>query len=218
MSSREFAYRFAEDLPIGRAPPGTNVLVAGPAMDGGRTLVVRLAMPATTSEGAVFVSADSGCSQLMRHYTDEYGDWARDRTAFVDCVTPEGEVEDVGVSVETVASPGDLTGIGMAYSALVERLAADGVPRVRIGVVSVNSLLMYSDLETVYRFGHTVAGRVQATDGLGVFFVDPSTQEAEAVNTLTQFFDARVDVRRADGTRELRCRGILDGPEEWTTF
>jgi hypothetical protein len=209
------AYAFPDDLPLGEVPPGTNLLVSGPALEGGRALAVRLALPVTESEGAVLVTTDSNCEQLMRLYD---GEWSRSHTAFVDCVATDAEAADLDVAVESVSSPGDLTGIGMAYSTLVERLARGGVTRARIAVVSLNSLLVYADLNTVYRFGHTVAGRVQATDGLGVFFVDPSTREAESVNTLSQFLDGRVDVRREADGRQLRCRGAVDGPSDWTAF
>jgi len=48
---------------------------------------------------------------------------------------------------------------------------------------------MYADLQTVFRFLHVFTGRIQSVDGLGVFCIDSTSHDDQAMNTLTQLFD-----------------------------
>lgn len=59
---------------------------------------------------------------------------------------------------------------------------------------------------------------VSTTGGLGVFHIDPTTQDDRVVNTITQLCDGRIDVRTGDGGRELRVRGLADQSRAWRPF
>jgi hypothetical protein len=76
---------------------------------------------------------------------------------------------------------------------------------------------MYVDeLQPVYRFLHTVTGRVRSADGVAACVVDPSARDERTVSSIAQTFDGRVDVRRTDdGKHQLRVRGLPDQPEGW---
>ncbi|MDZ7701222.1 MAG: hypothetical protein U5J98_03695 [Halobacteriales archaeon] len=216
MSQAASLYAVPADLPIEGFQPGTSVLVAGPAMDAGRDLALRLIQPQADGEGSLVVTTDTGCGRLIEAYEGRHGEWPLGKSTFVDCASQDsGDIES---TVRHLSSPGDLTGIGIAFSALVEELYGRGIDRVRLGLFSLNTLLMYADVQTVFRFGHTVAGRVASTDGLGVFFVDPSTQDDAVVNTLSQFLDGRIDVRDGEDGPELRTRGTVEGPSDWTGY
>jgi hypothetical protein len=143
-------------------------------------------------------------------------DLSRERTAIIDCVG-DGTV-DLPAVVESVSGPGDLTGIGIAYSNAAREFEGGGVERVRTGVVSVSTLLSFSDLQTVSRFVHTLVGRIEAVGGIGVLMIDPVTHDDRAVRTIAQFCDGRVDVREGETGGELRVRGIADQPQGWVGF
>jgi hypothetical protein len=218
MSEAAMLYAVPEELPIEGFRPGTSVLVAGPAMDAGRDLALQLVQPQAEGEASLVVTTDTGCGRLIEAYETRHGEWPLGSAAFVDCASRDDGDLELEAPVRRLSSPGDLTGIGIAFSALVEELYGKGLDRVRLGLFSLNTLLMYADVQTVFRFGHTVAGRVASTDGLGVFFVDPSTQDAAVVNTLSQFLDGRIDVRDGEDGPELRARGTVDGPDDWTAY
>ncbi|NHN41242.1 hypothetical protein G9C85_06270 [Halorubellus sp. JP-L1] len=55
----------------------------------------------------------------------------------------------------------------------------------------------------------------QAPDALGAYPIATSETPDGALDGLTHVFDGVVEVRRCDGTRELRCRGIPDASREW---
>jgi hypothetical protein len=65
-------------------------------------------------------------------------------------------------------------------------------------VHSLSTLLMYSDLQTVFRFLHVFTGRVQSVDGLGLFSIDSTAHDDQSLNTLKQLFDGIVNVPEDD--------------------
>jgi hypothetical protein len=57
--------------------------------------------------------------------------------------------------------------------------------------------------------------------GIGIFVIDPDSNDEQSVSTLTQLRDGRVDLREpetGDGDGELRVRGLTEQPREWTPF
>lgn len=217
---RPAPYEFADDLPLGGVEPGTNLLVAGPTMGGARRLALKLVADGSDrGEGLLLVSTDKASAKILSECDGLCSEFGSSPLGVVDCVSKGSGSGRVADSVETVSSPGDLTGIGIEFSGLYQNIHRSGTERVRAGLYSLSTLLMYAEFQTVSRFVHTVSGRIAATDGLGVFLVDPATQDEKVVSTMTQLCDARVDVRaRDDGASELRVRGLRDQPRDWTAF
>lgn len=221
MSQRESRpYEFGGSLPIREVETGTNLLVAGPAMSGARDLALRLVTAGNDrGEGAVLVTTNKGGEKLLSECAGLCGELRRSSFGVVDCVSKQLGRERFADRIEPVSSPGDLTGIGIEFSGLYQTVYRETTERVRAGLFSLSTLLMYAEFRTVSRFVHTVCGRISATDGLGVFLIDPSTQDERVVSTITQLCDGRVDVRgREDGGGELRVRGLEDQPYGWMDF
>lgn len=220
MSQRQTdRYEFGDDLPIGGVEPGTNLLVSGPTMAGTRDLALRLVTAGNDrDEGMMLVTTNKSGEKVLSECEEFCGSLERSRFGIVDCVSKQQGRERFSEQIETVSSPGDLTGIGIEFSGLYQTIYRAGSERVRAGLYSLSTLLMYSEFQTVSRFVHTVSGRIAATDGLGVFLIDPSTQDERVVSTMTQLCDGRIDVRERDESRELRVRGLSDHSREWTEF
>lgn len=210
-------YEF-DDLPLSPIEPATNVLVAGPALSGTQELFRRMVTPTGgTDEGTIVVSAGTNAEQLTDQFAATVGEIDGQRFGVVDCVSRQQHVTVERPNVRTVASPRDLTGIGIELTDLYEAFFEREVGRVRTGLDSISTLLMYADLETLFRFLHVFTGRISTADGLGVFVVDPESHDDETTRTIAQLFDGRVDVRN-DGERELRVRGLAGQPTDWTPF
>lgn len=196
---------------------GSNVLVAGPAMTGKRRLMLDL-LGGAPDRSVVGVTTKKSAGQLKGEFGEgrDLTDW---RLGMVDCVTRQravGRVSDTE-TVRYVASPADLTGIGIATNGWMQDLYHDDDRRrARLGVHSLSTLLMYAGLRRVYQFVHVVAGRVESSGFTGVFTIDTVSADTEALSRLTQLFDAMVEVR--DDPRELRVRGEGFGPRAWTRF
>jgi hypothetical protein len=210
-------YEF-EDVPIDGVRPGTSLLVAGPALAGTRELALTmLTAGERTREGLLLLAADEGGAELLADYEAVGGTFDRDRMAVIECGGPPGGTDDE--NIRKVRSPSDLTGIGIEYSSLYEGLYAEGVDRARTGLFSVSTLLMYADeVQPVFRFLHTLTGRVRSADGLAVCVVDPSSHDQQTLGSISQTFDGRVDLRERDGEAEIRIRGLPEQSSEWTAF
>lgn len=206
-------YAFSEELPVEPVEPGTTVLVAGPVHTGPRQVALRL-LGGAEGEGAIIVATNDSAERVLEDCASTEGRFDLTQVGIVSCVeeTPDGEFP---ARVLTVASPGDLTGIGMRYSKLYQDFHGEGTERVRTGLFSVSALLTFGDLQTVSRFVHTLAGRVDSVDGFGAFLVDPTAHDQRAVSTIGQFCDGRIDVRAGDDGTELRVQGLPDQATGW---
>lgn len=192
--------------------PGTNLLIEGPPMTGKFDLALDvLAAGATDGEGAIVISTKDGAPRLR----DEFSDHVRDEggpVGIVDTVTKQqGMTPDDDAYLRYVSSPVDLTGIGIELSELLRQFYHErGVTQNRIVLDSLSTLLMYSNLQTVFRFLHVFTGRVQSADALGVFLVDGSAHDQQTLSTLKQLFDGIVEVRETADGHEARLVSVGD--------
>lgn len=102
-----------------------------------------------------------------------------------------------GVSIETISSPADMTGIGMKVSTFLNDWAADG-NRVVVCFHSLTTLLQYVDLRDAFRFLHLLTGRLKAVDATAHYHMDPAAHDEREVNTLKSLFDAVVEADEND--------------------
>lgn len=207
---QETGYEFL-NLPLSSVDAGTNLLLAGPTLEGARELLLRLLLG---EDGVVIITADTSARKVLSAFERVGGRLDRERVRVVS--TQERE-DDLGDCVASVGSPGDLTGIGIEYSGQYEQVYARGYDTVRTGIYTLTPLLVYSeDVRPVFRFVNTVTSRIRTADGLGVCAIDPAAHEDQVLGSIAQSFDARVHVREGDDGIELRVQGLADQPAEWT--
>jgi len=195
--------------------PGTNLLVSGPAMSGKRELLLRiLARGAEDDEGAIVVTARDPAEEVIEDYQSHVDGEGYIRV--LDAVSSRSGSPAESAAVRHVSSPGDLTGMGIEFSELARAAQADGVDRLRIGFDSLSPLLMYVDLQRLFRFLHVFTSQIQSRDWFGLFAIDPDSHDAQVVNTISQLFDGVIEIRVADdGAREARVRGLDSSPTAW---
>lgn len=202
-------YEF-DRLPLEPIPTGTNILIAGPSIGGTRRFLLEMLADNDGQEGLMFISTDDGAEKFVESFEDVGSSFDTGRMCVLDC-TEQGTSGDG--PVREVVSPADLTGIGMEFSSLFESLRRRDHPKARIGLVSVSTLLLFADdFRSVYRFLHTLTSRIRTGDGLGLATVDPEATDEQALGTVAQAFDARIDVRESG---EFRVRGLDDQPGGW---
>ncbi|WP_418283066.1 RAD55 family ATPase [Halorubrum sp. DTA98] len=186
--------------------PGTNLLLAGPPLTGKRKLALDLLAAGTDAgDGAIAVTTKDGADRILKDYAKRTPYDGRP-VAVVDCVTRQQGVGDVRDDdrVKYASSPVDMTGIGIKLSEFLQAFYRDrDIERNRIMVHSLSTLLMYSDLQTVFRFLHVFTGRVQSVGGLGLFCIDSTAHDDQTMNTLKQLFDGIVTLSE-DGEPDVR--------------
>jgi KaiC/GvpD/RAD55 family RecA-like ATPase len=189
--------------------PGTNLLLSGPPLTGKRSLARDILVDGVRAgEGAIVVTTKDSAQRVLKNIGEQI-DYEGRPVAVVDTVSRQQGVNDVRDSdlVKYTSSPVDMTGIGIKLSEFLQAFYGDRqIRRNRIMLHSLSTLLMYSDLQTVFRFLHVFTGRVQSVDALGLFAIDDSAHDDQTMNTLKQLFDGIVRTHE-DAEPDIRLAG-----------
>jgi KaiC/GvpD/RAD55 family RecA-like ATPase len=175
--------------------PGTNILLTGPPLTGKRSLCMDLlADGVEEDEGAIVVTTKDSATRVLKDFASR-SPYEGKPVAVVDCVTKQQGVADIREDdrIKYASSPVDMTGIGIQLSEFLQAFYQQrNIQRNRVMLHSLSTLLMYSDLQTVFRFLHVFTGRIQSVDGLGLFCIDETAHDPQTLNTLKQLFDGIV--------------------------
>jgi len=207
-------YDLADVLPDAKLDPGTNVLVAGPPLTGKRQIAFDiLASGANRGDGSIIVTTKDSADKVLESFDDRVDEGVEPDIGVVDCVTKQrgiGTIDD-DPRIKYASSPVDMTCIGIKLSEyLQEFYETRGGTQNRVLLHSVSTLLMYSDLQTVFRFLHVFTGRIQSADALGVYVIDSTAHDDQTMNTLKQLFDAVIELEEAADGEEptIRTAGL----------
>ncbi len=190
-------YDLGSDFENASVDPGTNILIAGPPLTGKRRLAMDiLAHGADQGEGSVIVTTRDSSDRVLTDFRARVAAPDDVHLGIVDCVTQhQGRSVSDTELVKYASSPVDMTGIGIKFSEFVEEFYTQrNVTQNRVLMDSLSTLLMYSDVQTVFRFMHVFTSRIEDADGLGVHVIDSTAHDAEALNTMKQLFDGIVEV------------------------
>lgn len=183
--------------------PGTAALVSGDEHRA-REEVYDALVTGSDADGVVVVTTERTAAEVVADL-ESRGGVDRSRLGVVQVGAETGAPD--GVAVESVGSAGDLTGVSLATAKLIRRLGAEDAGRVRVGVVSVSKLLLYAELETVFRFLHVLTARTSGGGWLGLFAIDPSAHDTQTVSTIRAAFEAELDTDAGGGA--ARGAGIV---------
>lgn len=183
----------------GQSDGGANVLIHTSARDadGDKKCLDFLTAPPPQQSNVLFVTYPQTPDEQMRtwlEYTGErpanlgiidVGETTRAATAVH---TPEPSPKPKQ-PIQTVENPSDLTGLGITIS---EQLADwEGNPyQTGIWFDSITALLQSTDdVQTAYRFLHTLIGRVKTVQGRACYTITPDAHDERTVAILTSLFD-----------------------------
>ncbi|WP_324758470.1 RAD55 family ATPase [Haloarcula sp. GH36] len=199
--------------------PGSNILVSGPAMSGKERLAYDiLADGARNGDGAVVVSTSDGAATIVSDFRELVPELEESQLGVVDCRgeggSDNGSVD--GAYVHQVSSPGDLTGIGIGITKALEGLHNSGREQGRLALVSLSTMLTYTDKKTVFKFCHVLSSRLDSAGYIGVFTIDSGAHDEQTLQVIKQAFDGLIEIRDADGGgREGRVLGLAGEPTPW---
>jgi hypothetical protein len=182
-----------------------------------------LADGSANGEGALVVTTGDDANTVVEDYQDRVSGMSNIQFGVVDCRaegssnTPDAETPP-GLYIHHVSSPGDLTGIGIGITKCLESLHGGGAERGRMALISLSTMLTYTDRETVFKFCHVLSSRLDAAGYMGVFTIDTGAHDEQTLQVIKQAFDGLVEIREADGAREARVMGITDSPTNWATI
>ncbi|WP_435180608.1 DUF7504 family protein [Halorussus sp. AFM4] len=170
-----------------------------------------LSLEAPDDENVLWVTYTRSPDACMQDWLDRAGDRPRNvrlvsvgETTRSAAATVGGDVGPrSGDVVETLSSPGDLTGLGIKLSEILKAWK-DSDARTVACFDSLTALLQYADLQTAYKFLHVLTGRFDAADVTAHFHLDPDACDQQTVSTLTSLFDTVVEFE--DGEWTVRSR------------
>ncbi|WP_299269460.1 RAD55 family ATPase [Halorientalis sp.] len=210
---------------VSNVRPGTSILIAGPAMTGKESLAIEiLAEGSRNGDGALVVSTGDSAENIVEDYRDRVAGVSNLQLGVVDCRAEgsNGSLADgdtpPGLHVHKVSSPGDLTGIGIGITKCLEALHGAGAENGRMALVSLSTMLTYTDRETVFKFCHVLSSRLDAAGYVGVFTIDSGAHDDQTLQVIKQAFDGLVEIRDGESGREGRVMGLTDGPTDWTAL
>ncbi|WP_058365771.1 DUF7504 family protein [Haloparvum sedimenti] len=191
-----------------------SVLLTGPPMSGEYDLFHRLLHEWTSSP---IVISTGRTAEKVRADHERITGATDDRVVVIDCMTRDRELSADGADeTRYVASPGNLTDLGVQFTELTDE-ATPATPHA-VGLDSLSQLLMFSDPDRVHRFTRALATQA-ANEGWPFVATLGSTMHDESVrHTLHEAFDALVETRVEGDERQFRVRERVDGPSDWTAF
>nr|WP_240452016.1 recombinase RecA [Halostella salina] len=162
-------------------------------------------------DGAIVVTTKDSADKLVTEYERLVPDLDDKPFGVVDCVTKQrgvGNAENTP-RVKYASSPVDMTGLGIQLSEFLQEFyETRGIQRNRVLLHSVSTLLMYSNVQTVFRFLHVFTGRVQSAEALGLYVLDSTAHEEQTLNTLKQLFDGVIEVEDDGGEPSVTTVGV----------
>jgi hypothetical protein len=122
-------------------------------------------------------------------------------------------------NVALVGSAIDMTGISIAVGQFLEEFwRKKQMKKIRLVIESLSNLLMYSNIQTVYRFLHVFTGKVRAVDGLGIYTIEEGMHDPMVVTTLKQLVQGVIELKEEGDKRLLRVSGITPMPTKWAEY
>ena len=138
----------------------------------------------------------------------------------VDCVTKTlGMGTHDTENIKRASSPVDLTGIGVKISQFFEEfLMKKSMQRTRLCINSLSTIIMYSNIRTVFRFLHVFTGRVKAANALGIYVVESEMHDPQTIATLKQLFDGMNEIKASGGGYAMQVVRLLSKPTPWFDY
>ena len=213
------------DVVSGGFEAGTNYLILAPPMSLAEELAFSLTRP-LIGEYAIVLSTNDRAAEVV----DAFKVMGVDKryVGTIDAITKSSTpgIADTN-RLMFVASPTDLTGIGIKFSKMVELIFdgdfSDGEsglfpPPVRFCVNSVSTLLMYRKLEILYQFLHVLTSKLKKIDGVGFYLLNKESFDEKTVSLIKQLMTGVIEVKMEQNVNYLRIQGIKGLSSDWLKF
>jgi archaellum biogenesis ATPase FlaH len=90
--------------------------------------------------------------------------------------------------------------------------------KTQLHINSLSTILMYSNIQTVFRFLHVFTGRIKAAGALGIYVIDQGMHDEQAIATLKQLCDGMIEVKSDNDKSYIRMTGFSSKPTPWFEY
>lgn len=210
------------DDAIGGLKKGSNVMFIGPPMSGKEAILNHIMYQgAAKNENAVItVTTRESASHILDWFKQNKLNLPLSKIGIIDCVTKTlgGTVVD-NENIKIASSPVDLTGIGVKISQFFEEFfIKKNNKKIQLHINSLSTILMYSNIQTVFRFLHVFTGRIKAAGAIGIYVIESGMHDEQAIATLKQLFDGMIEIKSENDKNYIRVVGLSPKPTPWFEY
>jgi len=210
------------DSVIGGIKKGSNIMLIGPPMCGKEIILYSIMYHGTSkNENAVItVSTRESAIHILEWFNEQKLILPLARVGIVDCVTKTlGGASVENENIKIASSPVDLTGIGVKISQFFEEyFMKKNIRKTQLHINSLSTILMYSNIQTVFRFLHVFTGRIKAAGSLGIYVLESGMHDEQAISTLKQLFDGMIEIKSENDKNFIRAVGLSPKPTPWFEY
>ncbi|WMW22169.1 recombinase RecA [Methanolobus mangrovi] len=220
MSGYSLGIKELDEL-LGNIREGTNLMMIGPPMSRKDELLNAIVFNSQNSENsAIIVSTREPGERILAWFEDNGMDIQNTDIGIVDCVTRTLGLGAADTEkIKRASSPVDLTGIGVKISQFFEEmLVKKQKKKIHLCINSLSTILMYSNIQTVFRFLHVFTGRVKAANGFGLYVVEDQMHDVQTIATLKQLFDGMIEIKAVGDAYAIRVVGMTSKPTPWFEY
>ncbi len=199
---------------------GSNILLISPPMSGKEDILDNMMYHrATKNEKAlIIVTTNEPAIQILERFKKKKLDRLLSRIGIVDCISKSFvDVDFENAIIKTVSSPADLTSIGVRIGQFIDDFSNNDL-KIQIHINSLSTILMYSNLQTIFRFMHYLTGRIKAAEALGIFVIDSGMHDQQTIATLKQLCDCMVEIKSENNKNFIRILGQFAKSTPWFEY
>lgn len=210
------------DDAIGGIKRGSNIMFIGPPMCGKEAILNHIVYNgAAKNENAVItVSTRESAAHILEWFKENKLTLPMAKIGIVDCVTKTlGGAAVENENIKIASSPVDLTGIGVKISQFFEEFfMKKNTRKIQLHINSLSTILMYSNIQTVFRFLHVFTGRIRAAGALGIYVIESGMHSEQEVTTLKQLFNGMIEIKCEEDKSFIRVVGLSSKPTPWFEY
>ncbi len=211
-----------DELLGGGIKKGSNIMLIGPAMSGKEVILNQIMYHGMTKNGnaVIAVNTRETGTDTLQWFTENKLTLPLSRIGIVDCITRMiGGAADDDENIKIASHPVDLTGIGVKIGQFFdEYFMIKHIQKIQLNINSLSTLLIYSNIKTVFRFLYIFTARIKAAEGLGIYVIESGIHDAQAIATLNHLFDGRIEVKSENDKNFLRVIGVSPKPTPWLEY
>jgi len=173
------------------------------------------------NENAVItVTTHESATNILEWFKENKMDLPLSRIGIIDCITKSVGRDSIETDyVKNANSPVDLTGIGIRISEFFDDLLIKkNIQKIQLHINSLSAILMYSNIQTVFRFMHVFTIRIKANGALGIFVLDSGMHDDHTIATLKQLFDGIIEIKSENDRNYIRIVGLSSKPTPWFEY